>query len=81
MNDITGAATSVDMFDSTVAPAKAPIAPGMPIFATTRQSTLPNFQCDRPDTSVVPISARWTVADAAAGFVPMTSRRVVVVTP
>ena len=31
----------------------------------------------RRTTSVVPISARWTVADAAAGLVPMASSRVV----
>ena len=53
----------------------------MPIFATTSQSTLPNRQCETPDASVVPISARWTVAEAAAGFAPMASSRVVDVTP
>ena len=81
MIDITGAATSVERLDRTVAPTKAPIAPGTPILATTFQSTLPNFQCERPDTRVVPISARWTVAEAAAGLVPMASSRVVEVTP
>jgi len=55
---ISGAAISVEMFDSTVAPAKAPIAPGIPILATTLQSTLPNFQWENPDTRVVPIFAR-----------------------
>ena len=48
---------------------------------TTFQSTFPNRQCERPDTSVVPISLRWMVADAAAGLVPMASSRVVDVTP
>src|SRR3954447_2001844 len=81
MSDITGAATSVDRFDSTVAPANAPTAPGTPTRRTTRQSTLPNFQCEKPDINVVPISARWTVAEAAAGLVPMASSSVVEVTP
>ena len=67
----------MERWDRTVAPAKDPMAPGTPILATTFQSTLPNFQCERPDASVVPISARWTVADAAAGLVPMASSRVV----
>jgi hypothetical protein len=53
----------------------------MPIFATTFQSTLPNRQWDRPEARVVPISARCTVADAAAGLVPIASSRVVDVTP
>jgi hypothetical protein len=81
ISDITGAATSVERLERTVAPAKAPMAPGSPIFATTFQSTLPNFQCERPDASVVPISARCTVAEAAAGLVPMASSSVVEVTP
>jgi hypothetical protein len=81
ISDITGAATSVERLDSTVAPRKAPTAPGRPIFATTFQSTLPNRQCARPEASVVPISARWMVADAAAGLVPRASSRVVDVTP
>ena len=64
-----------------MAPAKAPAAPGMPILTTTPQSTLPKRQCAAPDISVVPISARCTVADAAAGLVPMASSSVVEVTP
>ena len=64
-----------------MAPAKAPTAPGTPILRTTFQSTLPNFQCEAPEISVVPISARCTVAEAAAGFVPIARRRVVDVTP
>ena len=63
------------------APANAPTAPGTPTRSTTRQSTLPKRQWDRPDASVVPISARWTVAEAAAGLVPMASSSVVDVTP
>ena len=78
---MTGAATSVDRFESTVAPRNAPTAPGTPIFATTFQSTLPNRQCARPDIRLVPISAKCTVADAAAGLVPMASSSVVDVTP
>ncbi len=81
MIDISGAAVSVSRLERNVAPANAPIAPGMPIFQTTFQSTLPNFQCEAPETRQVPISARWTVADAAAGFVPMASSSVVDVTP
>jgi hypothetical protein len=49
--------------------------------ATTFQSTLPNFQCATPDIRLVPISAKWTVAEAMAGLVPMASSRVVEVTP
>ena len=81
ISDITGAAISVERLDSNVAPTKAPTAPGTPILATTFQSTLPNRQCASPDASVVPISAKWTVAEAAAGLVPMASSRVVEVTP
>ena len=81
MIDITGSAVSVDRLERKVAPANAPIAPGTPIFSTTRQSTLPKRQWETPETRQVPISARCTVADAAAGFVPMASRSVVDVTP
>ena len=81
ITDISGAATEVSRLDRKVAPAKAPTAPGMPMRSTTFQSTLPNFQCEAPEASVVPISARCTVAEAAAGLVPMASSRVVDVTP
>jgi hypothetical protein len=81
ISDMTGLAISVERFDRTVAPAKAPMAPGMPILRTTFQSTLPNFQCAAPDISVVPISAKCTVADAMAGLVPIASSSVVEVTP
>ncbi len=76
-----GAATSVDRLDRKVAPANAPTAPGMPILATTFQSTLLNRQWEMPEARVVPISARCTVADAAAALVPIASSRVVEVTP
>ncbi|GAA3150781.1 hypothetical protein GCM10020001_088010 [Nonomuraea salmonea] len=79
--DITGAAISVDRLDRNVAPANAPTAPGMPILATTFQSTFPKRQWEMPEASVVPISARWTVADAAAALVPTASSSVVDVTP
>src|SRR4051794_10067139 len=59
-----GAAFSVDSDDSTVAPAKAPTAPGMPSF----QSTLPKRQWEAPAASVVPTSARCTEALAVAGL-------------
>ena len=78
---MTGLATSVARLDRTSAPRNAPTAPGTPMRRTTFQSTLPNRQCERPDTSVVPISLRWMVAEAAAGLVPMASSRVVDVTP
>ena len=67
MPAIHGAAASVDRLERKVAPAKAPIAPGMPIRRTTGQFTLPNRQCDTPDARVVPISARCTDAEAIAG--------------
>jgi hypothetical protein len=69
------------MLLSTVAPAKAPMAPGMPMRATRRQFTFPNFQWDRPDVNVVPISARCTLAEATAGEKPLESSTVEVVTP
>ena len=78
---MTGLATSVSSEARKVAPAKAPTAPGMPILATTPQSTLPKRQWLAPEKRVVPISARWTVAEAAAGLVPIARRSVVVVTP
>jgi len=39
-----------------VAPAKAPTPPGTAMIPTVRQSTLPSFQCETPETRVVPIS-------------------------
>ncbi len=48
---------------------------------TVRQSTLPNFQCAAPETSVVPISEKCTAADAAAGATPTASSIVEEVTP
>ena len=48
---------------------------------TVRQSTLPSFQCEKPDTSEVPTSDRCTAAEAAAGATPAASSRVVDVTP
>lgn len=82
ITDIRGFATSVERFESTVAPAKAPIAPGMPMRRTTFQSTLPKRQCEAPETALVPISARWIVALIAAGeSVVSATRKVVAVTP
>jgi hypothetical protein len=66
-------ADSVDSPDRTVAPAKAPTAPGTPSRSTIRQSTLPKRQCDAPATSVVPSSDRCTDAEAAAGDSPTAS--------
>ncbi len=48
---------------------------------TTAQSTLPNRQREKPETSVVPHSARCTDADAVAGARPVESNSVVEVTP
>jgi hypothetical protein len=59
---ITGAASSVDSEVSTVAPRKAPIAPGTPSLSTMCQSMFLNFQCASPEASVVPTSARCTAA-------------------
>jgi len=73
MTAIAGFAASVDRFERNVAPANAPIAPGTPRRATMRQSTLPKRECDAPEARVVPISARWTEADAAAGARPAAS--------
>lgn len=51
----------------------AKIPPGTAMMPTMRQSTLPNFQCDAPDTIVVPTSERCTAAEAAAGAIPAVS--------
>ena len=64
---VSGAAASVDRFDRTVAPAKAPTAPGTARRRTTFQSTLPKRQWEMPEASVVPSSAVWTTALAWAG--------------
>lgn len=64
-----------------MAPVKAPIAPGTAIFATTDQSMLPIRQCEAPEASVVPISARCTEADATAGATPVATSSVLAVTP
>jgi len=42
---------------------------------------LPKRQCEVPEASVVPISARWIDADATAGAVPTESSSEVEVTP
>ncbi len=74
-------AVSPSRLDSRVAPAKAPTAPGTAMIATVRQSTLPSRWWEKPDTAVVPISERWTAADAAAGATPALSSSVEDVTP
>ena len=81
MAAIHGAAASVEMELRNVAPANAPIAPGSAIRPTTRQSTLPKRQCETPAASVVPISARCTEADAAAGATPANRSSVEEVSP
>jgi hypothetical protein len=81
MAAIQGVATSVERLERKVAPAKAPTAPGTPRRATMRQSTLPKRQWEAPETRVVPISERWTEAEAAAGERPTASIRDDEVTP
>jgi len=81
MTDISGLAASVDRLDRKVAPAKAPIAPGTPSFQTNRQSTLPSFQWESPEATLVPISARCTDALAIAGLSPTKSNSDEEVTP
>ncbi len=68
---ISGAASSVDSEESTVAPRNAPIAPGTPSLSTMLQSMFLNRQCDSPDASVVPTSARCTAALACAEATPL----------
>ena len=48
---------------------------------TVRQSTLPSLWWEKPETSVVPISEKWTAALAVAGAMPVASSRVDDVTP
>ena len=76
-----GLATSPSIEDRTVAPAKAPMPPGIAMIRTVRQSTLPSLWCEKPDTSVVPISDRWTAAEADAGATPAAISSVDDVTP
>ena len=51
---MSGAAASVETDERTVAPRKAPTAPGTPRRSTSFQSTLPKRQCDVPAATVVP---------------------------
>ena len=76
-----GFAHSVERCDSTVAPRKAPIAPGPAIRVTTFQSTFLSFQWERPDAMLVPSSLMCTEADAAAGVRPTRTSSVDDVTP
>ena len=76
-----GAAASVDRWDSTVAPRKAPIAPGPAIRATTRQSTFCSRQWEMPEAMFVPSSEKCTEAEAAAGVRPARTAGVDEVTP
>ena len=76
-----GLAAALDSRVSAVAPMKAPTAPGPARIATMRQSTFPNLWWEIPEASVVPIWAKCTAADAAAGAIPAATRMVVEVTP
>jgi hypothetical protein len=64
-----------------VAPAKAPTKPGTARIETVRQSTLPSLWWENPETREVPISEKWTAADAAAGATPAARSSVEDVTP
>ena len=46
-----------------------------------RQSTLPSLWWEKPETSDVPISEKWTAAEEAAGATPAAMSRVDDVTP
>ena len=76
-----GSAALVERFDRTVAPTKAPTAPGRPMRRTPAQSTFPKRAWDAPDAAAVPSLARWTDAEARAGVRPTARSRVVEVTP
>ena len=77
----TGSAASAESAISSTAPTKAPMTPGMPIYRIIEQPTLPNRQCESPDASVVPTSAKCTLVEASAGATPTISNKVVDVTP
>ena len=82
MVEVTGLAALRVRLLSTVAPRKAPAAPGMPSCRATFQSTLPNFQWLSPEAAVVPSSATCTTAEALAGvMVARVMSRVVEVAP
>ena len=67
--------------DRAVAPMNAPTKPGTARIETVRQSTLPSLWCEAPETSEVPISEKWTAAEAAAGATPAAISSVEDVTP
>ena len=81
MPAVIGANCLPSTLDSSVAPAYAPTAPGIPMRATVRQCTLPKRQWLAPDTSAVPIFAAWITADAAAADAPAATRTDVPITP
>ncbi len=58
-----------------------PIAPGRARRRSSLRSTLPNFQCEAPDTAVVKVSAACTQALAVAGGMPRLSSTDVEMTP
>ena len=76
-----GLAVSAGRLDRNVAPANAPTKPGAARIDTVRQSTLPSLWWEKPETSEVPISEKWTAAEAAAGATPAASSIVDEVTP
>ena len=76
-----GLAVSPSRLTRNVAPANAPTKPGTARIETVRQSTLPSLWWEKPETSEVPISEKWTAAEAAAGATPAASSSVDEVTP
>ena len=81
MSDITGAATSVERFDEEGRAGEGADRAGDADLRDDLPVDVAELPVREPGGSVVPISARWTVAEAAAGLVPMASSSVVDVTP
>ena len=81
MPETHGLAVAASRLTRKVAPTNAPTNPGTARMPTVRQSTLPSLWWEKPETSEVPISEKWTAADAAAGATPAASSSVEEVTP
>ena len=77
-----GLATDASIVLSNVAPATAPIMPGMTSRRNSFQSTLRCTTWLTPDAAVVKVSTAWTLAEATAGGTPITvTNRVELITP
>jgi hypothetical protein len=75
-NATKGAAASAEIALTAKAPPKAPNAPGTVNQPNLLQSTLPNFQWERPEAAVVATSERCTLAEASAGATPTAKSNV-----